>query len=226
MAPKAKLVAFHPVHGYKIKPPQDLKTIKRNERERKRVETVNKGFETLRQHVPAAAPVKKMSKVSILNEAMEYIAYLRTVLVNTADNSSSSEPVLLNYTQHIPYQYQSQVPYHQSSATSIPQSPAHNHLYSPYHHQHHQSSDQGFVSDYSQSSPAPAWHSPQPQYSPHPQCTPQHHSSYPHYTQKPQDNKISSSSQYPSTVSKFEKDEDSSGDEDDILDAIAEWQQQ
>ena len=55
MAPKAKLVAFHPVHGYKIKPPQDLKTIKRNERERKRVETVNKGFETLRQHVPAAA---------------------------------------------------------------------------------------------------------------------------------------------------------------------------
>ena len=223
MAPKAKLVAFHPVHGYKIKPPQDLKTIKRNERERKRVETVNKGFETLRQHVPAAAPVKKMSKVSILNEAMEYIQYLKTVLVNTTDNTSSSEPVLLNYTQHIPHHFHSQ--YHQSS-TSIPQSPANTHLYSPYHHQHHQSSDQGFVSDYdySQPSPAPAWHSPQPQYSPHPQCTPQHHSPYPQYTHKPQVNKISSSSQY--TNIKYEQDEDSSGDEDDILDAIAEWQQQ
>ena len=221
MAPKAKLVAFHPVHGYKIKPPQDLKTIKRNERERKRVETVNKGFETLRQHVPAAAPVKKMSKVSILNEAMEYIQYLKTVLVNTTDNTSSSEPVLLNYTQHIPHHFHSQ--YHQSS-NSIPQSPANTHLYSPYHHQHHQSSDQGFVSDYdySQPSPAPAWHSPQ--YSPHPQCTPQHHSSYPQFTHKHQVNKISSSSQY--TNIKYEQDEDSSGDEDDILDAIAEWQQQ
>ena len=203
MAPKAKLVAFHPVHGYKIKPQQDLKTIKRNERERKRVETVNKGFETLRQHVPTTAQVKKMSKVGILNEAMEYIQYLKTVLVNQTQNGSASEPVLLNYTQHIPVQYQPQLPFQHSP---MPQSP-HPHqtqLYSPYHHQH---SDQGFVSDYSQ--PSPAWHSPAPQYTPH------------HHHQVPQ---VSSSTQQ--FQPKYEQDAESSGDEDDILDAIAEWQQQ
>ena len=220
MAPKAKLVAYHPVHGYKIKPAQDLKTIKRNERERKRVEVVNKGFETLRQHVPSAVPVKKMSKVGILNEAMEYIAYLRTVLVQ----QSSSEPVLLNYTQHIPLQYQPQQPFldqqlspsprpypaPQPQFLAAPHSPAPppapgaSQLYSPY--QGH-SSDQGFVSDYS-SQPSPAWHSPHPQYHPHQQVQ----------------QVSSSSAQYPNV--KFEKEEESSGDEDDILDAIAEWQQQ
>ena len=96
MAPKAKLVAYHPVHGYKIKPQQDLKTIKRNERERSRVQTVNSGFETLRKHIPTAAALKKMSKVNILNEAMEYIQYLRSVLHNPTD--VKSEPVLLNFT--------------------------------------------------------------------------------------------------------------------------------
>ena len=219
MAPKAKLVAYHPVHGYKIKPAQDLKTIKRNERERKRVEVVNKGFETLRQHVPSAVPVKKMSKVGILNEAMEYIAYLRTVLVQ----QSASEPVLLNYTQHIPHQYQPQQPFldqqqpsprpspaPQPQFLAAPPSPAPppppgaSQLYSPYQGL---SSDQGFVSDYSSSQPSPAWHSPHPQY---------------HHQQVQQVS--SSSAQFPNI--KFEKDEESSGDEDDILDAIAEWRQQ
>ena len=219
MAPRSKLVAIHPIHGYAIKPQQDLKTIKRNERERKRVEVVNRGFETLRQHVPSAVPVKKMSKVGILNEAMEYIAYLRTVLVQ----QSASEPVLLNYTQHIPHQYQPQQPFldqqqpsprpypaPQPQFLAAPHSPAPppppgaSQLYSPY--QGH-SSDQGFVSDYSSSQPSPAWHSPHPQY---------------HHQQVQQVS--SSSAQFPNI--KFEKDEESSGDEDDILDAIAEWQQQ
>ena len=207
MAPKAKLVAFHPVHGYKIKPPQDLKTIKRNERERKRVETVNKGFETLRQHVPAAAPVKKLSKVAILNEAMEYIQYLKTVLVHS---NSNSDPVLLNYTQTHPVQYQPQMPfqhhqgYHSPMPLSPPYHPQQTQLYSPYHHQQH--SDQGFVSDYSQ--PSPSWHSPAP-HQPH-SSTHQHQ----------QVHHVTSSSK-----PQYEVDDESSGEEDDLLEAIADWQQ-
>ena len=76
MAPKSKLVAYHPVHGYAIEPTQDLKTIKRNQRERIRVETVNKTYETLRRVIPAAAVHKKMSKVNIIYHALEYINQL------------------------------------------------------------------------------------------------------------------------------------------------------
>ena len=50
MAPLQLVV--HPVHGYMIKPPEEVKTMKRNKRERNRVESVNKGFEVLRVHLP------------------------------------------------------------------------------------------------------------------------------------------------------------------------------
>ena len=76
MAPRSKLVAYHPVHGYAIQPQQDLKTIKRNARERNRVQTVNKTFETLKQHVPSAAVYKKLSKLNIVHHAMQYIHQL------------------------------------------------------------------------------------------------------------------------------------------------------
>lgn len=80
MAPRGKLLVVHPVHGYKMKPQEDLKTIKRNARERNRVESVNRGFEILKLHLPSAANVKKMSKVNILNHASEYIKYLHNIL--------------------------------------------------------------------------------------------------------------------------------------------------
>ena len=73
-------MAVHPVHGYKIKPQEDIKTIKRNARERNRVQTVNSGFDTLKQHLPGTAHLKKVSKVTILTHAMEYISYLTRVL--------------------------------------------------------------------------------------------------------------------------------------------------
>ena len=76
MAPRSKLLVYHPVHGYPILPQQDLKTIKRNARERNRVETVNRSFETLRQVVPSAAAYKKLSKVNIIHHALEYIHQL------------------------------------------------------------------------------------------------------------------------------------------------------
>ena len=63
-----------------MKPQEDLKTIKRNARERNRVESVNRGFEILKLHLPSAANVKKMSKVNILNHASEYIKYLHNIL--------------------------------------------------------------------------------------------------------------------------------------------------
>jgi hypothetical protein len=73
-------MVVHPVHGYKIKPQEDVKTVKRNARERHRVQNVNSGFSVLKQHLPGTAHLKKVSKVTILTHAMEYIAYLTRVL--------------------------------------------------------------------------------------------------------------------------------------------------
>ena len=58
-------MAIHPVHGYAIPPPQDVKVSRRNARERNRVKTVNDGFEKLKRSIPAAATVKKLSKVRL-----------------------------------------------------------------------------------------------------------------------------------------------------------------
>ena len=86
---RKQLAVLHPVHGYKIKPQQNLKTIKRNARERTRVENVNKSFESLRLQIPRAAAMGKLSKVSILAEAVDYIQYLHT-LVNANNNLQQS----------------------------------------------------------------------------------------------------------------------------------------
>jgi len=79
-------MAVHPVHGYAVPPPQDVKVGRRNARERNRVMHVNSGFEVLKRHIPAAAPIKKMSKVHILSHAVEYITNLQALL----NDSSSS----------------------------------------------------------------------------------------------------------------------------------------
>jgi hypothetical protein len=92
MAPRQRLVAIHPVHGYVIAPPQDLKTMKRNARERNRVLTVNQSFEALRCRIPSAAGFKKLSKVNIIQHAMDYIHGLLSTLEED-DLVSSSSPV-------------------------------------------------------------------------------------------------------------------------------------
>jgi hypothetical protein len=74
------MIVLHPVHGYRIRPQEDLKTIKRNARERNRVQTVNQGFEKLRLHIPSAACDKKMSKVNILGHAVNYIQCLHAMI--------------------------------------------------------------------------------------------------------------------------------------------------
>ena len=87
--PRTKLVAIHPVHGYAIPPPQDVKVSRRNARERSRVKTVNSGFEMLKRHIPSAAPVKKMSKVNILTQAVDYIESLQSLLSDSETSSYS-----------------------------------------------------------------------------------------------------------------------------------------
>ncbi|XP_023334265.1 DNA-directed RNA polymerase II subunit 1 [Eurytemora carolleeae] len=71
---------FHPTLGYAIPPPIPVSVARRNARERSRVKTVNGGFECLRQHVPAAARAKKISKVDILKHSVSYIRNLQNIL--------------------------------------------------------------------------------------------------------------------------------------------------
>lgn len=73
-------IAFHPIHGYAIPPPQPAKVARRNARERNRVKQVNSGFEMLRVHIPTIASQKKASKVETLRHAVEYIQRLQAML--------------------------------------------------------------------------------------------------------------------------------------------------
>jgi Helix-loop-helix DNA-binding domain len=97
MGPKPKMIVLHPVHGYRIRPQEDLKTIKRNARERNRVQTVNQGFEKLRLHIPSAAADKKMSKVNILGHAVNYIQCLHAMI-----QSQQQQQHLLQSTSCLP----------------------------------------------------------------------------------------------------------------------------
>ena len=204
MAPRSKLVAIHPIHGYAIKPQQDLKTIKRNERERNRVETVNRGFETLRQHVPTAASVKKMSKVNILAQAVDYIMYLQQML-DTSETMSSPYPYP-DHTHHQYHQQQLQSPYHPHLAQLTPSS-------------YSDTSNHGYYSDTSLQSPAlsrsSSWPNQTSQTKPS-VCWTSPESSVSAWVQSPHIKQ-----ELPDSTTEMA---DSSGDEEDVLDAIAEWQ--
>ena len=99
-------MAVHPVHGYAVKPQEDLKTIKRNKRERVRVETVNRGFENLRAQIPGAR-VQKTSKAAILGQAVDYIQYLHSLLQpgyrEVEEGYYSDSQSSPNYPQYQPY---------------------------------------------------------------------------------------------------------------------------
>ena len=77
-------------HGYAV-PHCDFKTkvSSRNARERNRVKTVNIGFEMLKKQIPSAASVKKMSKVNILTQAVDYIETLQSLLSDSETSSYS-----------------------------------------------------------------------------------------------------------------------------------------
>ena len=187
MAPKPKHV-IHPIHGYKIKPTENLKTIKRNERERHRVQNLNNGFEILRQNIPAVAAMKKMSKINILSHAVNYIQYLHQIL-DSNNSSVKTESSMIGYEnyQHLPS-------YHPQQQLHSPVSPT----MSCY-----DSDTSGVFSDYSLQSPV--W---QPQ--PHHVQSYHHQQPHQHHYQQHQ---VSSST-----------DQISSDEEDDVIEAIADWQ--
>jgi len=284
MGPRPKLVALHPVHGYAVKPTQDLKTSKRNARERKRVETVNSGFEILRQHIPSAMAAKKMSKVNILSHAMEYISQLHAIL--ESKNQSGGGAPHHQY-QDQTYQYPPSYGQYTPEITSPAPSSASCPLFSNTSFSYTTQNESGYDSEYS-FLPSPAipnaWH--QPNMSPHPRMMPSpmtapslpsqispmplrvmnpssqpspmspmpprlmKHSSLPSpamsdysslaspasWPQSPIPSQSMPAPTQPSPQQKFrfspvsvleanaEDEGNSSGEEDDILDAIAEWQ--
>ncbi|XP_043658442.1 achaete-scute complex protein T5 [Drosophila teissieri] len=93
--------------------------IRRNARERNRVKQVNNGFSQLRQHIPAAVIAdlsngrrgigpganKKLSKVSTLKMAVEYIRRLQKVL---NENDQQKQKQMHMQQQHLHFQQQQQ----------------------------------------------------------------------------------------------------------------------
>lgn len=86
MKSSKKKAYLHPTLGYAIPPPVPAKVARRNARERNRVKQVNGGFEMLRSHIPSAAKHKKMSKVDTLRHAVEYIQTLQRMLNKNASD--------------------------------------------------------------------------------------------------------------------------------------------
>ena len=240
MRPRTRLVAIHPVHGYPIPPPQDVKVSRRNARERSRVKTVNNGFEVLKKHIPTAAPVKKLSKVGILSHAVEYIRNLQMMLdaedgieTGLEDIKSTkwapvvkSEPIV-EYVQHPPPSCTpgySEPPVYPPPLTPI--SP--NTMYYPtpastpstyYTQRHYESGYETSLGLYSETE----YMVPQPLK--HPLTSPQQLVNSPLPLNLPSPTSTISEVTYPLPLKRRKMDPDSSGEEDDLLDAIVEWQQ-
>ncbi|KHJ80435.1 Helix-loop-helix DNA-binding domain protein [Oesophagostomum dentatum] len=66
-----------------------------NERERKRMNSINRGFEHLRQRLPTMPQDKKLSKVDTLKGAIQYIRELQALLEQELPNNPTGEHKLL-----------------------------------------------------------------------------------------------------------------------------------
>ena len=222
--PRTKLVAIHPVHGYAIPPPQDVKVSRRNARERNRVKSVNNGFEMLKRHVPSAAPVKKMSKVNILTQAVEYIESLQSLLDDVPRQPPQpSKPLAVSGYPHSQGYQDTHHSYHQTYSGPHPAPPltpiSPNTMFSPCYP----------PTTFNRSNYESGYDSNQEQF---------HEHQHPHHQYQQQPYKVSPLSPPESSVSASspaagylvtgtgKTREESSGEEDDLLDAIAEWQQQ
>ena len=62
----------------------------RNEKERNRIKCLNSVYEKLKQHVPDAAKVKKISKFNLIMNAIKYIQLLRYKLSAGIDDNQYS----------------------------------------------------------------------------------------------------------------------------------------
>ncbi|VDL84604.1 unnamed protein product [Nippostrongylus brasiliensis] len=66
-----------------------------NERERKRMNSINRGFDHLRQRLPYTSQEKKLSKVDTLKGAMQYIRQLQAVLEQELPSDPKAERKIL-----------------------------------------------------------------------------------------------------------------------------------
>ncbi|XP_017114114.1 achaete-scute complex protein T5 [Drosophila elegans] len=112
-------VATSPVNGPSV--------IRRNARERNRVKQVNNGFSQLRQHIPVAVIAdlsngrrgigpganKKLSKVSTLKMAVEYIRRLQKVIDENDKQQHQQQTQQQLQQQHLHFQQQQQQQQHQ-----------------------------------------------------------------------------------------------------------------
>jgi achaete-scute complex protein len=95
-------IAFHSDHhlggggGYPLveaaMPLTPPKTVRRNARERNRVKQIDQGFDKLKSNIPCAAAQKKISRVRILQTAVDYIQHLHAVL--NEHESVCSKPII------------------------------------------------------------------------------------------------------------------------------------
>lgn len=194
---------------------------RRNARERNRVKQVNNGFSNLRQHIPQTVITaltkggrgasKKLSKVDTLRLAVEYIRSLKDMLDDSENSESTSAASSSgsSYLQSIPRSEASlsPTPSYASDSSSIMS-------YTPNLIQSHQINfkQEPFDSYAEQStSPAPSYHSDV-----------MHHHIHTQIQMYP----ASSTPYKPVVPPHFQSYSPVSNDDDEILDAIAWWQEQ
>ncbi|XP_076809650.1 uncharacterized protein LOC143452528 isoform X2 [Clavelina lepadiformis] len=61
-----------------------------NQRERRRMQVINDGFEKLRQHLPSIPYEKKLSKVDTLRAAIDYIGFMASLLRTESENDNQT----------------------------------------------------------------------------------------------------------------------------------------
>lgn len=205
---------------------QSVSVQRRNARERNRVKQVNNGFSNLRQHIPQTVinaltkggrgASKKLSKVDTLRLAVEYIRSLKDMLDDSENNestsgaSSSGSSYYSDKSQHLLQSIPrseaslSPTPSYTSDSSSIVS-------YTPNHIQGHQMNfkQEPFDNYADQStSPAPSYHSSEIMHL--------HTQIYP----------AASTPYKPVATHHFQNYSPVSNDDDEILDAIAWWQEQ
>lgn len=203
---------------------------RRNARERNRVKQVNNGFANLRQHIPqqvvtkmtnggGRGAAKKLSKVDTLKLAVEYIRSLKDML----DDNENSD---LRSTGNSSY-YNDMQSISRSEASLSPtpsySSDTSNLSYTPNHHPSNQQQrfkSEPFDSYAPSTSPAPSFHSEG--------STTTHPQTFQHLPPTPTTFKSEMNYQtYPITqIAQISQLYDNENEDDDLLDAIAWWQQQ
>ncbi|CAJ0606607.1 unnamed protein product [Cylicocyclus nassatus] len=99
--------------------------LRRNERERKRVDQVNQGFNQLRHRVPRPHGSKqKLSKVETLREAARYIEQLRAMLQQTPYEVQPTQRVSFPPQQQHYYSANDLSPYYPNAHTQAEISPS------------------------------------------------------------------------------------------------------